>query len=64
MKKINEIKIKDSFESKNEQWWFSFISQKIEESDYSKINLQLIVKGGKVVNIKTTTEENFNIGAK
>ena len=57
-------KLKDSFSNQNEQYWFSVIAELIAESNFSTINLKLTVKNGKVVNIKSTTETNINIGSK
>lgn len=63
-KRINDVELRERFRDANEKYWFSFIAQVIEESDFSQINLKLMVKNGKVVNIKTITENNFNIGGK
>lgn len=63
MKKINDIEVRNAFESRNEKMWFSLVAQLVEEAQFGKIDLTFTVKGGKVVNIKRKTEGNYNIGA-
>lgn len=63
-KRINDMELRESFRNSNEKYWFSFIAEVLEEADYSQVDLKLTVKNGKVVNIKTNTEKNFNIGGK
>jgi hypothetical protein len=55
-RKTHEIKTRD------ERKWFSYIKEKAITLGYGQIEMSIIIKGGKVVAIKSIREiDNFNI---
>jgi len=62
-KQFNSIDLYEDFETYNDKQWFSFIKGKIKETPFCKLDLTVVVKRGKVVNIKTRLEDNLNLDA-
>lgn len=61
MSKINDIPMME-IENRIERKWFSYLKHRAKEIDYGKLEINLTVKSGKIVNIKLNKmEENFNI---
>lgn len=59
-KKINDVRIRE-FMDANDRVWFSFIKNLVEESGFGKLDLQITVNNGKVVNVKIRSERSVAI---
>jgi len=61
LRKINDIK-QVMPETKEEIKWFSLIRTLVEDTGYGKVELELTVKGGKLVSINNIKQHSrFNL---
>jgi len=58
--KINNVEMRDP-KNNAEKLLFGYIMDKVEGTEYGKIDLCLTVKNGVVTNIKNKTEESYSI---